>query len=222
MSAPTIVFLGPPGVGKGTQGRLLAEAKDWARLVTGDLLREAGDADTEVGRLAKEYMDAGDLVPDEVVLGLVGEKLAALGPEVGIVFDGFPRTRAQAEGLGDLLAKRGRSVDAVILLEADQEELVRRLSGRRTCGGCGSVYNVHVSPPQDEGRCDRCGRDLRQRADDKPETVRTRLDVYQKQTAPLVSHYEGENATVVRVSGMGSIDEVHSDLMDKLTSAVAA
>lgn len=198
----------------------MAESRGWARLVTGDLLREAGEAGTDVGQLARRYMDAGELVPDQVVLDLVGRKVAELGPETGIVFDGFPRTRAQAEGLGRILAERGRSVDAVILLEADEEELVRRLSGRRTCAECGTVYNVHVKPPREEGSCDRCGGELQQRVDDRPETIRNRLAVYDRETAPLVSFYEGGEPPVVRVSGLGAIQEVHRDLLARLESAV--
>lgn len=222
MSALTIVFLGPPGVGKGTQGQLLAEARGWERLVTGDLLREAKEADTELGRLARQYMEAGELVPDEVVLDLVGEKVAALGAETGIVFDGFPRTRAQAEGLDRLLGDRGRAVDAVVLLAADEEEIVHRLSGRRTCAECGAVYNVHVNPPQESERCTHCGGPLTRRSDDEPDTIRNRLRVYERETAPLVSFYEEGEPEVVKVSGMGAIDEVHAELQRRLDEAVAA
>ncbi len=211
-----IILLGPPGVGKGTQGVLIAEAFGWERLVTGDLLRAARRAGTELGEQARSYMDRGDLVPDEIIVGLVTERLAVLDGDRGVIFDGFPRTIPQAEALAVALPRVGRGVDAVVLLEAPDEVLVQRIAGRRSCGECGRVYNVHFDPPQVEGRCDACGRELDHRDDDRPETVRHRLNVYREQTEPLVRHYEALSAPVLRVDGNRPPEVVLSDVRDRL------
>lgn len=226
-----VVLLGPPGVGKGTQGVRLARESDWDHLSTGDLLRTALERGTALGKEARSYMEAGELVPDEVIVGLVGETLNAgrqmpavevppptvHGPAVevahgrgGVVFDGFPRTVAQAEALDDTLSKAGRAVDRVCLLEAPEEVIVKRISGRRSSPG-GRVYNVHFDPPEREGFCDDTGEPLIHRADDRPETVQRRLAVYRRDTVPLVRLYE-ERGVLRRVDGQGSIDEVYAAL----------
>jgi len=202
-------LLGPPGVGKGTQAVRLADTVGWEHVSTGDLLRAARREGTDLGAKAQRYMDAGELVPDELILDLVREHLKGIAPEAGILFDGFPRTTAQAEGLERVLRAVHRRVDRVVVFEASEEELVKRLSGRRSCPDCGAVFNVHFTPPAAEGKCDRCGGTLVQREDDKPETVRHRLVVYREQTAPLIAWYEGSDAPVVSVSAEASVDEVH-------------
>lgn len=202
-------MLGPPGVGKGTQAVRLADTVGWEHVSTGDLLRAARREGTELGAKAQRYMDTGELVPDALILDLVRDHLKGIAPEAGILFDGFPRTTAQAEGLERVLQAVHRQVDRVVVFEASEEELVKRLSGRRSCPDCGAVFNVHFTPPAAEGRCDRCGGTLVQRADDKPETVRHRLEVYREQTAPLIEWYEASDARVVPVSAEAAVDEVH-------------
>jgi adenylate kinase len=212
-----VILLGPPGVGKGTQGARLCEAKGLEHLSTGDLLRQARREGTPLGKQAQTYMDRGELVPDDVIMGMVREKLETLGPERGVVFDGFPRTVPQAEGLDGVLGEVGRRLDRVVVLHADDEVLVKRLSGRRTCGECGAVYNVHFSPPTTAGVCDECGAEaLRQRTDDSPETVRNRLEVYRRQTEPLVAFYRDHAAPVRTVDGDQSVQQVQSDLVAAL------
>ena len=212
-AGPVVILLGPPGVGKGTQGVLLAEERGWRHVATGDLLRGHRRDGTELGRKAQAYMDRGELVPDLLIIDMVREVLSALDPSTGVVFDGFPRTVPQAEALGGVLAETGRTVSQVVVLEAADETIVARLSGRRSCPGCGSVFNVSSNPPAVEGRCDRCGRELVYREDDRPETVRTRLAVYHEETAPLVRFYEESQARVVRISGDRALDEVRTDVL---------
>lgn len=206
-----LILLGPPGVGKGTQGAMLADAMNAERLATGDLLRAARRDGTELGRKAQSYMDAGDLVPDELIVALVRERLEALPDEQGVIFDGFPRTVPQAEALEVVLEGVRRDLDAVVLFEAPDDVLVKRISGRRSCPECGRVYNVHFDPPITEGICDACGARLDHRKDDSLETVRHRLDVYRKLTEPLVAHYDSGRAPVLRVDGDRSLEEVQSE-----------
>lgn len=206
-----VVLLGPPGVGKGTQAVRLADEIGAAHVSTGDLLRAARREGTPLGRKAQSYMDAGEYVPDDLILDLVREHLRTLGPEAPILFDGFPRTTAQAEGLDAALEVSGRRVDAVVLFEAPDDILIKRLSGRRSCPNCGAVYNVHFQPPAQEGVCDRCGGQLVHRSDDEPETVKRRLEVYREQTAPLVSFYEAHRAPVERVRADRDVDAVFED-----------
>lgn len=208
-----VVLLGPPGVGKGTQGVRLADGLGWERIVTGDLLRTARRSGTELGREAKKYMDAGELVPDDVMVALVEEKLDEVPGGTGVVFDGFPRTVPQAEALDDALERHDRGVDRVVLLEAPDEVLEKRLTGRRSCPNCGAVYNVHFDPPEEDEVCDRCGHEgLVQREDDRPETVRRRLKVYREQTEPVIRHYEGAETPVVRVDGDRPVPVVQEDV----------
>lgn len=205
-----VILLGPPGVGKGTQAVRLADSVGWEHVSTGDLLRAARREGTELGHQAQEFMDAGELVPDHLILDLVREHLGGIAPEAGILFDGFPRTTAQAEGLEGVLADSSRRVDRVVVFEAGDEELVKRLSGRRSCPECGGVFNVHFTPPAEENVCDRCGGDLTRRPDDEPETVRHRLDVYRQATAPLIAWYQDSSAQIARVDAARSVDDVHA------------
>lgn len=216
-----LILLGAPGAGKGTQGALLTERLGLHRLSTGDLLREAVRRGTPLGEQAKTYMAAGELVPDEVILGLVREIMGSRGSAGGrgaggVVFDGFPRTLAQAEALEALLSDLGQRLDAVILVDVPDEVLVRRISGRRTCPGCGRVYNVFYDPPADEGVCDACGGMLEERKDDAEETVRRRLAVYRAQTAPLVDHYERGGTPLHRVDGDRDPEAVHNAIVHAL------
>jgi adenylate kinase len=206
-----IILFGPPGAGKGTQGELLAERRGLVRLSTGDLLRDALRNGTELGREAKRFMEAGELVPDDVILGMVREVMKERSA-AGFIFDGFPRTTAQAEGLAQLLRELERRLTAVVLLDVDDETIVRRLSGRLACSQCGAIYNVHSGPPAQAGACDACGGDLVQRADDREETVRRRLEVYRAQTEPVVAWYEGHDVPVVRLNGDRAVEAVQADL----------
>jgi len=210
-----IVLLGPPGVGKGTQAVRLADELDGAHVSTGDLLRAARREGTPLGKKAQSYMDAGELVPDDLILDLVREHLKGIARDALVVFDGFPRTTAQADGLRTVLVEDGRSVDLVVLFEAPDETLVKRLAGRRSCPTCGAVYNVYYSPPEVAGSCDRCGASLVHRSDDEPETVKRRLEVYQEQTAPLVEYYEGSHSAsdtaFERLRADRPADEVYAD-----------
>jgi len=205
-----VILLGPPGVGKGTQAVRLADSVGWEHVSTGDLLRAARRDGTELGRKAQAFMDAGELVPDGLILDLVGEHLKGIAPEAGILFDGFPRTTTQAEGLESVLDDVARKVDDVVVFSASDEELVKRLSGRRSCPECGAVYNVHFTPPAKEDVCDRCGGTLVHRADDEAETVRRRLVVYREQTEPLIAWYQKSEAKVVEVDADRPVDEVQA------------
>lgn len=203
-----VILLGPPGVGKGTQGVLLADGKDWKHMATGDILRANRREGTALGQEAQKYMDAGELVPDELIVAMVKGTLAALPEAQGVVFDGFPRTVPQAEALDGVLEDLGRQVDRVVVLEADDDVLVKRIAGRRSCPDCGSVYNVYFNPPKAEGKCDKCGADLVHRPDDNPETVQNRLDVYKAQTEPLIRFYDERDGVVARIPGEGDVDQI--------------
>jgi adenylate kinase len=206
-----MILLGPPGVGKGTQAVRLADGLGAAHVSTGDLLRAARRDGTPLGKKAQSYMDAGELVPDDLILDLVREHVAEIAVDTHVLFDGFPRTTAQAEGLRGVLEQVGRAVDLVVLFEAPDEVLVKRLGGRRSCPSCGAVYNVFFSPPRTADTCDRCGARLVHRTDDQPDTVRRRLQVYQEQTAPLVSFYEDGGAAFERIRADRAVDEVYAD-----------
>jgi adenylate kinase len=211
-----LVLFGPPGAGKGTQGALLAEERGMLRLSTGDVLREAVRRGTPMGTEARRYMDAGELVPDAVILGIVGDYLRGEAAQRGVIFDGFPRTIPQAEGLDALLEELGRPLGAVLVLEVADEALVKRLSGRRSCSECGAVYNVYFEPPRRDGVCDACGGALARRPDDEPATVRRRLEVYQEQTAPLLEHYAAGSVPVHRLDGDRPVAAVQADLVTVL------
>ena len=211
-----VILLGPPGVGKGTQGVLLAEGRGWERLVTGDLLRQARADGTDLGREAQRFMDAGELVPDNVVIGMVRERLATIPAGTGVVFDGFPRTSTQASGLSMMLNELGAKIDQVVVLEAEDAALVQRISGRRSCPSCGAVFNVFLAPPAQEGVCDSDGSPLQHRTDDAPETVQNRLDVYRRQTTPVIEYYEASGAPVHRVDGEPSVADVQAAVVSAL------
>lgn len=201
-----IVLFGPPGAGKGTQASLLTEKFGASHISTGDTLREAVAKQTEVGLKAKTYMEKGELVPDEVVIAIAKEKLASIG-EAGFILDGFPRTIAQAEALDAALADLRKPLEAVVNLQVDDEELVRRLSGRRVCPSCGEPYHTDSKRPKVEGVCDNCGAELVHRADDQADAIRNRLKVYNDSTRPVLGYYE--NTGILRnIEAAGSIDEI--------------
>lgn len=208
-----LILFGAPGAGKGTQGELLAGRYGLVRLSTGDLLRDAMREGTRLGLEARAYYDAGELVPDGVILGMVREAMQRAANSGGFIFDGFPRTVTQAEGLQALLDDLGEPLDAVIVLDVDDEEIVKRLGGRLSCPECGAVYNRYSSPPKQEGVCDRCGGTLTQREDDRPDTVRRRLAVYRDQTAPLIGFYEATDTPVYHIDGDRAVEEVQSELV---------
>lgn len=203
-----IILLGPPGAGKGTQASKLEDEHGLVQLSTGDMLRAAVKAGTEVGKKAKALMDAGELVPDEMVSGIIGDKLDELGADQGVIFDGYPRTAAQAVSLDEILAARGRKLDHVIELEVDEDALVERITGRFTCGKCGEGYHDSFKKPAKAGICDVCGStEFKRRPDDTEETVRTRMKEYRAKTEPILPIYE-ERGIVTKVDGMGSMDAV--------------
>jgi adenylate kinase len=215
-----VIFLGAPGAGKGTQARRLAARARVPQVATGDMLREAAAEGTPLGREAKRYMDSGALVPDEVVIGLVDERLSRPDAAAGYVLDGFPRTVAQAEALDGLLRRRGQDLDRVIFFDVSRDELLRRLTGRRICRQCGTAFHLVSAPPRTAGRCDQCGGELYQRADDAEGTVAHRLDVYQTQTAPLLDYYK-KRGLLVRVAGEGPVGDV-ADAIRKAVKEPAA
>ena len=212
-----IILLGPPGAGKGTQARRLVDGLGMTQLSTGDMLREARTSGTEMGKRVAEVMDRGDLVTDEIVIGLIEEKLSG-DNGAGFIFDGFPRTLAQADALGDLLAKVGQNLDAVIEMQVDDAALVARITGRFTCGNCGEVYHDETKPTAKDGVCDVCGSsDLRRRADDNEESLRQRLMEYYKKTSPLTGYYYAKGQ-LSGVDGLGEIETVAGGIKKILDS----
>jgi adenylate kinase len=207
-----VVLLGAPGSGKGTQAERIVPAFGLPHVSTGDMLRAAVKEGTELGLVAKRYMDAGELLPDEVVVSIIRERLAQPDAARGFLLDGFPRTIEQARTLDEMLAVSGRKLTTVLLIDVPEEELVQRLSGRRACRVCGRGCNVVFDPPKVEGVCDACGGDLFQRDDDNDETVRNRLAVYQRQTTPLVGYYADRGVLQTVFGGGGTPDEVFADV----------
>jgi adenylate kinase len=216
-----VIFLGAPGAGKGTQARGLAAEWGVPQVATGDMLREAAAARSPLGLEAKRYMDSGALVPDAVVIGLVEERLAQPDARTGFVLDGFPRTAAQAQALDTMLKARGMALDRVVFLDVSREELLRRLTGRRVCRQCGTPFHIVSAPPRAADRCDKCGGELYQRSDDSSEAVATRLDVYEKQTAPLLAYYR-DRGLLAGVGGEGAMERVAGDIRRAVGRTVTA
>jgi adenylate kinase len=210
-----LVLLGAPGAGKGTQAKKLIEKYGIPQISTGDLLRAAVGAGTALGKEAKSFMDKGELVPDRVVLGMVEERLKQEDCKKGYILDGFPRNTAQAGALDKMLDALKMPLTAALSVDVPLEDLMKRLTGRRTCKGCGQMYNVYFNAPKKEGTCDKCGGALFQRDDDKEETIKKRLDVYSSQTAPLFDYYK-KKGILSSVSGTGSIDEIFSQVCKAL------
>lgn len=214
-----LMLIGPPGAGKGTQAHRLVNGHKLVQLSTGDLLRAAAAAGTEIGKKAKAVMDAGQLVSDEIVISIISERLDSADVQNGFVLDGFPRTLAQADALGDLLDEKMMPLDRVILLDIDDEAMVERISGRFTCANCGAGYNDTLAPTKVEGVCDRCGStEFKRRSDDNADTVRKRLLAYYKSTAPLIGYYHAKGV-LSRVNGMGNIEAV-AGAIEEVVSAI--
>ena len=213
-----IVLLGPPGSGKGTQAKVLSEKKGWPQLSTGDMLRGAISQGTKLGLEAKTFMDKGELVPDSVVIGLIQERTSATDCQNGYILDGFPRTIAQAQALDELLLSQNKKISGCLYFKIDDQNLVTRLSGRRTCLDCGAMYHITAHLPQKEGVCDSCkGSQLVQRDDDQPEVIQNRLKVYHDQTSPLVDYYD-QNSEMVTIDASLTLEEVKNAVWDKLGS----
>ena len=215
MSELNLILLGPPGSGKGTQGERLQQDLELPYYATGDILRAAVRDGTELGTAAKQYMDRGDFVPDDVIIGVIAEKIDQHEAEDGFILDGFPRTEPQADGLGAKLSELRRKVTAVILIDVSDEEVVRRLGGRRTCPN-GHIFHVDFDPPEKEGVCDVCGEALQTRDDDKPEVIRKRLELYHEKTEPLIEYYE-VRGLLNRVDG----DQPPEEVTDRIRAVLA-
>lgn len=210
-----LILLGAPGAGKGTQAKIIMDKYGIPQISTGDMLREAVAKGTELGKKAKEFMTQGKLVPDEIVIGIVRERLAQKDCEKGFILDGFPRTLAQAEALDKMLAEMGKKIDAVINVNVPEEEVVKRIVNRRTCRNCGAIYHLIYNPPKKPGVCDKCGGELYQRDDDKEETVRERYRVYKKNTEPLIDYYK-KKGILYDVDGTKDIDGVKKEILEIL------
>ena len=213
-----IILLGPPGAGKGTQAKMIVDKRGIVQLSTGDMLRDAVKSGSALGQKAKAIMEAGELVPDELVIGIIDSRLDEPDCAKGFILDGFPRTIAQAEALDDLLDKKDLALHAVIKMDVDEEALTRRISGRFSCASCGQGYHDDFQKPAQDGICDKCGStDFIRRKDDNAETVRSRLDVYHNQTAPILPYYEARG-TLKSVDGMAAIDQVSAEIDQILDS----
>jgi adenylate kinase len=204
-----VVLLGPPGAGKGTQAKLLQEQFEACQVSTGDLLRKAVTEQSPLGKQAAEYVNRGALVPDDLIMNLVAERLEAEDCKKGFILDGFPRTIFQAENLDQILKRLGMGLQGVISVEVPNRLIVERLAGRRTCRRCGALYHVSFNPSKAQGVCERCGGELYQRDDDREETINARLSVYEKQTAPLVSYYR-DRGMLRQIDGVGNVDEIRN------------
>jgi len=214
-----VILMGPPGAGKGTQAKRIARKLNIPHISTGDMLREAVAAGTDLGLKVKEIMDKGLLVPDDLMIDLVRERLAREDTKNGFILDGFPRTVEQAIALDKMLDELKKEIDVALLVDADEEEIVKRISSRRVCSECGKVYNLLSLRPAVEGYCDNDGSKLIQRDDDKPETVRARYRVYSNKTAPVIRYYSGEKGILVKVDGSGEIDTVTAEIVSHLENA---
>jgi adenylate kinase len=214
-----IVLLGAPGAGKGTQAKKLIGKYGIPQISTGDILRKAVSDGTPLGKEAKSYMDKGELVPDKVVIGLIEERLKQNDTRKGYILDGFPRNTAQAETLDRLLNDLGMPLDLALSVDVPKEDLFKRLTGRRTCKNCQQMYNVYYSPPKKDGVCDKCGGELFQRDDDKGNTIRKRLDVYESHTLPLIDYYT-KKGKLRSISGVGSIEEIFKKVREALENKI--
>lgn len=206
-----LVLLGAPGAGKGTQAKKLTEKYTIPQISTGDILRKAVADRTPLGKEAKSYMDKGELVPDSVVIGLVKERIVRDDCKNGYILDGFPRNTSQAEVLDKVLADMNAPLDTAISVDVEKNDLMKRLIGRRTCKDCQQMYNVHFSPPEKEGVCDKCAGELYQRDDDREDTIKNRLDIYEKSTAPLIDYY-GRKGILKSVKGEGNIEDIFNNI----------
>lgn len=213
-----IVLLGPPGSGKGTQAKRLIEEVGIPHVSSGDLFRHHLSEGTELGKRAKSYMDKGELVPDDVTVDMVIDRISRPDCEEGVILDGFPRTLTQAQALDEALEQRGQRITIVPLIQVSDDEVTRRLTARRVCEDCGAVYNLVFNPPEKEGVCNVCGGDLYQREDDNPETVRHRLYTYYKETSPLIGYYFARDL-LVRIDGEQTVEEVQQDLLEAIEAA---
>ena len=211
-----IILLGPPGSGKGTQAKLIEERRGIPQISTGDMLRKAVEDKTELGIRAKHYMDSGALVPDELVIMITEERLKAEDCRDGFILDGFPRTVPQAEALDEVLNKMNKKIDNALNIEVKEDDIIRRMSGRRICKGCGASYHIIFNPPNEENICDLCGGELYQRDDDREETVRNRLKVYKDQTEPLTNYYR-EMGVLSSIDGGRKIEEISQLIEEILT-----
>ncbi|MFH1538436.1 MAG: adenylate kinase [bacterium] len=207
-----VILFGPPGAGKGTQAERILKERDMFHMSTGDAFREAVSKGTETGRLAKEYMNRGELVPDEVVVKIVEEKIAGIDGAKGVLFDGFPRTVGQAEALDPVVDKLGRSLDSVINIKVGDEEVIGRLEGRRMCRNCNRIFHASWNPPKQKGVCDDCGGEIYQRDDDKREVIMQRLETYNGQTKPVLEYY-GKKGILKEVNGVAKPDEVAKEIL---------
>lgn len=210
-----ITFVGAPGAGKGTQASMVAQKLNLVHISSGDLFRQALEQGTELGKQVKAYMERGVLVPDKITIQMVMERLSATDCQNGVILDGFPRNQPQAEALDSALGEQGKAIDKAVYIRVSEEELVSRLSSRWLCRQCQAVYNMVNSPPKVEGKCDKCGGELYQRPDDRPETVKKRLDVYFDETAPLIEYYRRQGK-LVEVEGEGSVEEVTQRIVSAL------
>ena len=215
MGSLRVVLLGPPGAGKGTQAKLLREQFEACQVSTGDILRKAVAEDTLLGKEAGKYIKRGDLVPDNLIVELVAERLKEKDCAQGFILDGFPRTIPQAQSLDEILEQMGLGLHAVLLVQVPQRIVVERLAGRRTCRDCGALYHVKFNPSTREDVCDRCGGELIQRDDDREETIRARLQVYENQTAPLAAYYR-ERGTLREIDGVGAVEDIRNRLIQAL------
>lgn len=215
MASVRVVLLGPPGAGKGTQAKLLRERFEACQISTGDILRKAVADKTPLGREAKRYLNGGELVPDDVIVRLVGERLKQTDCAKGFVLDGFPRTLPQAQSLEGILKEMALPLDGVLSIQVPHDVIVQRLAGRRNCQNCGALYHVNFDPPRSGETCDRCGGRLQQRDDDREETITTRLRVYESQTAPLANYYR-ERGNLREINGVGKVEEIQRRIVKAL------
>jgi len=218
MNGTVVVLLGPPGSGKGTQAKRLVKTLGTPHVSSGDLFRHHLSNETALGKLAQSYMEKGELVPDDVTVDMVMERISRPDCEEGVILDGFPRTLTQAEALKKAMDSRGQEVTVVPLIRVSDEEVVRRLTARRVCEECGAVYNLVFSPPEEEGVCDVCGGDLYQREDDNPETVQHRLYTYYKETSPLIGYYFAQDK-LVEIDGERAVEQVSEGLLEAIREA---